>query len=48
MRKKQFYEAPEAEALAVKFEKAFLQDSPQDDTFSANGYRDEYNYRDLN
>jgi len=46
MQKKQFYEAPKAETLAVKFEKAFLQDSPQDDTINA-GYRDEYIYREL-
>lgn len=47
MRKKQIYEAPEAEELSVNFERNFCV-SPQDDTISANGYRDEYNYRDLN
>ena len=47
MQKKQFYEAPEAEVLKVKFERNFCE-SPQDqDTISANGYRDEYLYREL-
>lgn len=47
MQKKQFYEAPEAEVLKVKFERNFCESPLDQDTISANGSRDPYTYRDL-
>ena len=47
MRKKQIYEAPEAEAILVNIERNFCASPLGEDTISANGYRDEYKYRDL-
>lgn len=44
MRKKQFYEAPEAELIVVRFEEAFLQGSPQ---ITTGGSRVVYEYDDL-